>query len=182
MGQGIARTAADVVNNASEHDLGRIFADYGEIQKVGRLVREIVSQRAVAPIETTTQLRELAIRTVAVPEQNKLLAKLFQALRIEVNGEMDVLREMLMQTPKVLAEGGRLVIISYHSLEDRMVKKLIRSVDTSKTDAERDIFGNSNVPFSAVNRKVIVPTDKEIERNSRARSAKLRIAERNEEK
>ncbi len=179
MDQGTRLTAADVVNGATEHDLLRILQDYGEIQKAGRLVRAIAAERASNPILTTTQLRELAKATVPAPEQSKLLAKLFQALRIEVNGEMTVLAEMLMQTPRYIRPGGRLVIISYHSLEDRMVKNLIRSGDVAKADADKDIYGRASVPFEAVNRKVIVPDDDEIAANSRARSARLRIASRN---
>lgn len=178
MGQGIQRTAADILNTYTDKELIRVLADFGEIQRPARLANAIVSRRATAPITTTTELRELAAGTVPPPEQNKLLAKVFQALRIEVNGEMDVLLEMLSRTPHLLRKGGRLVIISYHSLEDRMVKNLIRSGDCRKASAEQDIYGHSNVPFEAVNRKVIVPSDEEIERNSRARSAKLRIAER----
>ncbi len=179
MGQGIKRSAADIVNSYSEADLKRILSIYGEIKKPGRLVREIMAAREVAPIATTGALRELGEKVTSQFEQSKFLAQVFQALRIEVNGEMDVLSEMLSQSVKLIKPGGRLVIISYHSLEDRMVKNLIRSGSCFEAEAEKDIYGNSATPFSAVNRKVIVPDDAEIERNSRARSAKMRIAERN---
>lgn len=178
MGQGINHTAADIINNYSDKELIRVFSDYGEIQKVNRLVRTIINERSSNPITTTSRLREITESTVNKTEQNKLLAKVFQALRIEVNNEMDALHEMLSRTIKIIRPGGRLVVISYHSLEDRMVKNLIRSGSTNKADAEKDIYGHSQTPFEAVNRKVIVPSDKEIEQNSRARSAKLRIAER----
>ena len=178
MGQGIKRTAADIVNNYSEKELLRIFQEYGEIHHASRLVNAIVKLREEKRISTTFELRDVVMGVVTQKEQNKMLAQVFQALRIEVNGEMDALKDMLMHTAKVLRPGGRLSIISYHSLEDRMVKNLVRSGDVSKGNPEQDIYGHSIVPFTAINRKVIVPTDAEIAINSRARSAKLRIAER----
>lgn len=178
MGQGMSTTAADVLNSYEVSELVRIFADYGEIQRPQRLANAIVSARTQKLILTTFELRDIAISTVIPPEQNKLLAKVFQALRIEVNGEMDVLREMLTSTIDVIREGGRLSIISYHSLEDRMVKNLVRSGDCQKANAETDVYGHAHVPFESVTRKPIVPSTDEVERNSRARSAKLRVATR----
>jgi 16S rRNA (cytosine1402-N4)-methyltransferase len=178
MGQGIRNSASHVVNTYSEEELMRIFTIYGEIKKPVRLVREIMTARAGGELATTGQLRAIGQKMTIPSEQSKFLAQIFQALRIEVNGEMDVLREMLGQTVKLIKPGGRLVIISYHSLEDRMVKNLIRSGNCDDAEADKDIFGNTDTPFKAVNRKVIVPDDAEIAVNSRARSAKLRIAER----
>ncbi len=179
MGKGIAITAAQIVNNYSEQELIRIFTHYGEIKKTYRLVREIVAARGASPIQTTGELRAIGERMVIPSEQSKFLAQVFQALRIEVNGEMDVLKELLTQTIDVIKPGGRLVVISYHSLEDRMVKNLIRSGNCEQGEAEKDLYGQTHTPFWAVNRKVIVPDDEEIALNSRARSARLRIAEHN---
>lgn len=178
MGQGMKKTAADIINEYSDKELLRVFYTFGEIQHAGKLVNTIISERNSNRIATTTQLRSIAESTVSKPEQNKLLAKVFQALRIEVNGEMDALREMLSRTANIIRPGGRLVIISYHSLEDRMVKNLIRTGNVDNADVEKDIYGHSQTPFEAISRKAIVPSAEEIERNSRARSAKLRIAER----
>lgn len=178
MGRGIKGTAADIVNDYAEKDLLRVLQEYGEIQRAGKLVNAILKRREEGRIETTFDLRDVVISVVGQKEQNKILAQVFQALRIEVNGEMEALRDLLMHSAKVLRPGGRLSIISYHSLEDRMVKNLIRSGDVSKQNAEQDIYGHCAVPYEAVNRKVVVPSEEEIERNSRARSAKLRIAER----
>jgi 16S rRNA (cytosine1402-N4)-methyltransferase len=178
MGRGIKGTAADIVNDYAEKDLLRVLQEYGEIQRAGKLVNAILKRREEGRIETTFDLRDVVISVVGQKEQNKILAQVFQALRIEVNGEMGALRDLLMHSAKVLRPGGRLSIISYHSLEDRMVKNLIRSGDVSKQNAEQDIYGHCAVPYEAVNRKVVVPSEEEIERNNRARSAKLRIAER----
>jgi len=172
-------TAADILNKYSHEQLINMFRTYGELQQAGRLVSEVMRQRTSQPFATTSQLRELAEKLAPKRDQSKYLAQVFQALRIEVNGEMDVLREMLQQTVQVIRPGGRLVIISYHSLEDRMVKNFIKSGDCTVAEAEKDIYGNVRIPFTAVNRKVIVPDGQEIERNPRARSAKLRIAEKN---
>lgn len=179
MSQNTRKTAADVVNGYSEEMLARLLGEYGEINKPYRLVKEIVSARAQNPIVTTAQLKAIAEKMVKPNEQSKFLAQIFQALRIEVNGEMEVLKEMLMQTPRYIRQGGRLVVISYHSLEDRMVKNLIRTGDCNESEAEKDIYGQIHTPFTAVNRKVIVADDDELALNNRARSAKLRVAERN---
>ena len=178
MSQQLRRTAADIVNQYSELDLKRLFWQYGEIKQSGKLAGQIVKHRQDNLFETTTDLKEVAEKCGPKKEQSKFLAQVFQALRIEVNQEMEVLKAVLHASTDAIAVGGRLSVISYHSLEDRLVKNFIRSGSCDKTNAEQDIFGQTNVPFKAVNRKIIVPSDEEIERNGRARSAKLRIAER----
>ncbi|NPA37720.1 MAG: 16S rRNA (cytosine(1402)-N(4))-methyltransferase RsmH [Chlorobi bacterium] len=172
------KDAASVLNNYEEKDLKNIFYNYGEIKNAGRLVKEIAAFRHSRFFETTDDLKQVAEKTAPKKDVSKYLAKVFQALRIEVNGEMTVLEETLMQIPSVLKKGGRVSIISYHSLEDRLVKNFIKTGDCRKSQIETDMFGNADVPLKAVNRKVIVPSDEEIEKNNRARSAKLRIAER----
>jgi 16S rRNA (cytosine1402-N4)-methyltransferase len=156
-----------------------IFRNYGEIKHLGRLVKGILTFRNNDKFSTTSQLKKIAEDCAPPKEQSKFLAQVFQALRIEVNGEMEVLSNMLMQTTQLIKPGGRLVIISYHSLEDRLVKNFIRTGSIDKSEVEKDLYGSSKEPFAAINRKVIVPDDAEIELNPRARSAKLRIAERN---
>ncbi len=178
MSSGIKKDAAHILNHYDENDLKQIFYNYGEIKNSGRLVREIITHRHTKFFETTDDLKIIAEKAAPKKERSKYLAKVFQALRIEVNQEMSVLEDTLKQCPAVLKRGGRLVIISYHSLEDRLVKNFIKTGDCRKSQVETDIFGNADVPFRAINRKVIVPSEEETERNSRARSAKLRIAER----
>lgn len=179
MGQGMEMTAATVVNEYDERRLMMVLSEYGEIKQASKLARLLCQKRSVKRIETTFELKDIVASTVIPPEQNKLLTKVFQALRIEVNGEMDALKEMLSRTPGLLCKGGRLSIIAYHSLEDRMVKNIMKSGDPMKAEADRDdIYGNCDVPFEAVTRKPIVPTPEEIAINSRARSAKLRVAVR----
>ena len=177
MGQGMMRTAADLVNTYDEKQLAQVLSEYGEIKQAAKLARLLCTSRSSKPITTTFELRDIVVSTVIPPEQNKLLTKVFQALRIEVNGEMDALREMLGHMPQIIKKGGRLSVIAYHSLEDRMVKNLIKSGDPMKAEPDKDsIYGHAEVPFSALSRKPIVPTAEEVEANSRARSAKLRIA------
>ena len=178
MGQGLKMTAADLVNTYGLDDLKRIFWQYGEIKSSYKLASEIIKQREARLFETTTELKELAEKIGPKKENSKFLAQVFQALRIEVNKEMDVLKSVLMQSTDVIKIGGRLSIISYHSLEDRLVKNFVRSGDCDKSQPDKDIYGRSEVPFKAVNRKIIIPGEDEIKRNNRARSAKLRIAER----
>jgi len=178
MSSGIKKDAAHILNHYNENELKQIFYNYGEIKNAGRLVREITTHRHTKFFETTDDLKKSAEKVAPKKEQAKYLAKVFQALRIEVNQEMAVLEETLGQCPAVLKPGGRLVVISYHSLEDRLVKNFFKTGDCRKSQPETDMFGHSDTPLKAVNRKVIVPSDEEIERNSRARSAKLRIAER----
>lgn len=171
-------TAADVLNTYSDIDLMRIFRLYGEVDSPGKMVREIVTVRETKPFETIDDLKAAAVKFVPSRDQTKQLAKVFQALRIEVNHEMAALTDMLHQCSDVVKEGGRISIISYHSLEDRLVKNFIKTGNCEEVEVEKDFYGNILAPFKAVNRKLIIPTDAEIEINSRARSAKLRIAER----
>ncbi len=178
MNRDSSQTAADLVNTYSEDQLRTMFREYGEIDNAGRLAKQLVSARNNNPVKTIEQFREAIAPCVPRLQESKYLAKVFQALRIETNNEMDVLHEFLEQSIQLLKPGGRLVVITYHSLEDRMVKNFIRSGDLSGKQ-EKDFFGNVESPLTAINRKVIVPTDEEIERNPRARSGKLRIAEKN---
>ncbi len=171
-------TAAQVLNEYEEDDLYKIFKHYGEIKHAGKLVKGILSRRSGASFKMISDLLEIAEPCVPAREKNKFLAKVFQALRIEVNGEMDALKEMLHQTKDVLTEGGRLVVISYHSLEDRLVKNYMKTGDCEKSQPDQDFFGKIDVPFKAITRKPILPTEKELEENTRSRSAKLRICEK----
>ena len=178
MNRDSSQTAADLVNTYSEDQIRTMFREYGEIDNAGRLAKQLISARNIKPVKTIEQFREAIAPCVPRLQESKYLAKVFQALRIETNKEMDVLHEFLEQSIQLLKPGGRLVVITYHSLEDRMVKNFIRSGDLSGKQ-EKDFFGNVESPLTAINRKVIVPTDEEIERNPRARSGKLRIAEKN---
>jgi len=171
-------TAAYILNTYSEEDLIRVFKLYGEISSARRLVREIISFRGVKPFKTTSELKKVASKLAPRRDAARFLGQVFQALRIEVNGEMEVLREMLNHTIRILRPGGRLVIMSYHSLEDRLVKNFFKTGDMDKSEVETDIYGHASVPFDLVNRKVIVPPADEVAQNPRARSAKLRIAQK----
>lgn len=177
MNQGIDLTAAKIVNEYDEQDLIRIFKEYGEVKNARSLVSEIVGRRESGDILTTQDLMEVI--EVCVPERikNKYLAQVFQALRIEVNDELAALREMLEQSYEVLKPGGRLSVITYHSLEDRLVKNFIKK-GKFEGELEKDFYGNPQLKFKQVNRKPILPTAEEIKNNNRARSAKLRIAEK----
>lgn len=177
MDQRGARSAHDVVNGDEEADLRRIFALYGELPNAAALAKAIVVARSQTPIDTTFQLRDTVAHLLPRGRENKTLAMIFQALRIEVNGELESLTSLLEQAPDVLDEGGRLAIISYHSLEDRLVKNYMRA-GRMDGEVQQDFYGNKLTPWTLVSRKAIVPTDAEIADNSRARSAKLRIAER----
>lgn len=178
MNQRARQTAADVVNAYDEQRLADLFYLYGELKQSRRIAAAIVRARSAGRIETTEELVEaLPLGPAERGGAKKELAKVFQALRIEVNHEMDALREMLRQATEVLRPGGRLAVIAYHSLEDRMVKNLMKTGNCEGRD-ERDFFGRASVPFRLVNSKVVVPSAEEQERNPRSRSAKLRIAER----
>lgn len=177
MNRDSSRTAANIVNSYSEDQLRTVFREYGEIDNAGKLARQLVSARASSPVNTIEQFRSAIGPCVPKMQESKYLAKVFQALRIETNREMDVLHEFLTQSIELLKPGGRLVVITYHSLEDRMVKNFIKSGDSSGKQ-EKDFFGNVESPLTAVNRKVIVPDEEELEKNPRSRSAKLRIAEK----
>lgn len=171
-------TAKKVVNNYEEDDLFRVFRSYGEIQNTAKLVRAILKERNVAPINTTGRLAEIGASCAPKFKENKYNAQVFQAIRIEVNDEMGVLESFLKATEEVLALEGRLVVMSYHSLEDRMVKNFMKRGSLTG-EITKDFFGNVIKPFTEIVRHPITASEEEIERNSRARSAKLRIAERN---
>ncbi|MDA3930634.1 MAG: 16S rRNA (cytosine(1402)-N(4))-methyltransferase RsmH [Prolixibacteraceae bacterium] len=177
MNQTGALTAAKIVNEYSEVELVRILKMYGELKNARKVASVILAARAEGAISTTNALRDLLEPMVPQKVSNKFLAQVFQALRIEVNKELDVLVDFMNDSCDVLRPGGRLVVISYHSLEDRIVKNMIQK-GSVRGDVEKDFYGNVSVKFKSVGKKVIVPTDEEIKRNSRARSAKLRIAEK----
>lgn len=174
------RTAADIVNTYSNEDLARIFAEYGELDTTWKIANCIERARQNGPISTTAQLVEAVKPCTPPKDEAKFLTKLFQALRIELNGEIEALKMALEQSLKLLKPGGRLVIMSYHSLEDRLVKNFMRSGNT-EGKIEKDFFGRSTTPFKVISRKAIVPTNQEVERNPRSRSAKLRVAEKIQE-
>lgn len=177
MDQNAKQTAAEVLNTYSEEDLKRIFRLYGEVENAGYLASMIFHNRKDKQIETVNDLKTMIVKCVKRGRENQYYAQVFQALRIEVNKELDVLQDLLMQSLEVLKPGGRLVVISYHSLEDRLVKNIMRS-GKFEGDVEKDFYGNPLTPFTQITRKPIVPSEKENEENSRARSAKLRIAEK----
>lgn len=169
-------SAYHVVNEYDEGDLRQVLLQYGELRNAPKIAREIVSQRKDQNIETTEQLKEVLKPFLPRHREHKILAQVYQAIRIEVNQELEALKEFLMQTEQMLEPGGRLSVISYHSLEDRLVKRYIRS-GMFEGEPEKDMYGNISVPFKKVG-KLIVPDTEEIKNNNRARSAKLRIAER----
>ena len=174
MNQKSKKSAKEIVNNYSEEKLAEILFLYGELRNSRKLARTIVHERGNQKIETSFQLKEVLKAFLPKAKEHKILAQIFQAIRIEVNEELDVLKEFLEQIPKLLKEDGRLSVISYHSLEDRLVKRFIRT-GLFKGEPEKDVFGNSNEPLKKVG-KLIVPSQEEIKINNRARSAKLRIA------
>jgi 16S rRNA (cytosine1402-N4)-methyltransferase len=171
-------TALEIINKYTEEDLRRLFRLYGEVANAAKISRLIVDSREKQQFSDIPGFLEVIAPSVPARLENKFLAKVFQALRIEVNDELGSLKQMLLQLARILNEEGRLVVISYHSLEDRIVKNFMR---TGKPEGEldKDFFGNPLVPFELVTRKVIVPSETEIRLNKRARSARLRIAERN---
>ena len=171
------RTAADIVNTYTNDALSRIFAEYGELDTTWKIANCIERARNISPIVTTADLVEAVKPCTPPKDEAKFLTKLFQALRIELNGEMEALKMALEQSLKLLKPGGRLVIMSYHSLEDRLVKNFMRSGNTEGR-IEKDFFGRATTPFKVITRKAIVPTDEEVARNPRSRSAKLRVAQK----
>jgi 16S rRNA (cytosine1402-N4)-methyltransferase len=177
MNQKSRLTAAQVVNEYSEEQLIRIFRLYGEVKEPQRVARAIVKARENESLQTTGALSEAVGQVLPRDREKKELTKVFQALRIEVNGEMKALSEMLKGAVEVLKPGGRLVVLSYHSLEDRLVKNIIRSGNV-EGDVEKDIFGRTETPLRAVGKGVSTPDEEEIARNPRSRSAKLRVAEK----
>jgi len=165
-----------VVNEYDDANLRRVFWDYGELKNAPALARTIIEAREYQSINTTDELKDVLAKYLPEKVRNKVLAQIYQAIRIEVNQEMDVLKEFLEQSLEVLSPGGRLSVISYHSLEDRLVKRYIKN-GMFEGEPERDFFGNFSVPFKTIG-KLIIPDNAEIKLNNRARSAKLRIAEK----
>lgn len=176
MSQKNTLSAYKVVNEYDEANLKRVFYDYGELKNAPVLARTIVEAREEMPIKTTDDLKEVLAKFLPERIRNKVLAQIYQAIRIEVNQEMDVLKEFLEQSLEILNPEGRLSVISYHSLEDRLVKRFVKN-GMFEGEPERDFFGNFSVPFKSVG-KLIIPNNDEIKVNNRARSAKLRIAEK----
>lgn len=177
MNQSGSLDAKKVLAEYSEERLADIFYLYGELKNARRLAAAIVKARSKAEITTVQQLLDVVRPFIKPAQEKKELAQVFQALRIEVNDEISVLKALLTQSLKVLRPGGRLAIITYHSLEDRLVKNFFRS-GNFEGKVEKDFFGKVNTPFQLVNNKVIVPSDEEVQRNPRSRSAKLRIAQK----
>jgi 16S rRNA (cytosine1402-N4)-methyltransferase len=175
MNQSAVLSAKEVVNTYDEADLHRILGIYGEIKNAKSLARTIVTARLNAPINTVADLKNAMMVLIPRGKENKYLAQVFQALRIEVNQELEALKDFLIQSADVLVSGGRLVVISYHSLEDRLVKNFIAKGKFSG-QVEKDFYGNDQKPFEAVSRGAITASEDEIKNNNRARSAKLRIA------
>lgn len=170
-------TAADILNNYDEEKLADIFYLYGELKNSRKLASVIVKRRSVKPFDTIGDFLETVKPLYGKEREKKEMAKVFQALRIEVNQEMEALKEMLYSATEMLKPGGRLSVITYHSLEDRMVKNIMKTGNI-EGKMEQDFFGNVKTPYKTINNKVIVPDDDEIETNPRSRSAKLRIAEK----
>lgn len=177
MNQNAKTDAAKIVNEYSEEQLEIVFRMYGEIKNSRHLANVICKKRSEQRIKTTTQLKEIISECTPRSIENKYLAQVFQALRIEVNEEMEALQEFFLASLKLLKPGGRLVVITYHSLEDRMCKNFMKSGNFDGK-VEKDFYGNMSSPFKTVNKKVIIPGDEELKANSRSRSAKLRIAEK----
>jgi len=177
MNKRAGKTAADIVNGYSEDQLADIFYLYGELKQARRIASSLVKARQEKLIETTGDLLKVTESLFQKEREKKDMAKLFQALRIEVNHEMEALTEMLRGACEVLGPGGRLVVITYHSLEDRLVKNMMKAGNTEGR-IEQDFFGRVNAPFRLVGNKVVVPSEDEQQRNPRSRSAKLRVAEK----
>ena len=169
-------SAFTVVNEYDHTNLSRLFVEYGELKNGPAMARVIIEAREINPIRNTEQLKVVLNRFLPQHKSNKILAQIYQAIRIEVNQEMEVLKEFLEQSLEILKPGGRLSVISYHSLEDRLVKRFVKN-GLFEGEPERDFFGNFSVPFKTIE-KLIVPSDAEIAVNNRARSAKLRVAEK----
>jgi len=176
MNQKDALSAYNVVNDYEEEDLRAVLWQYGELRNANNLARTIVAERSQSPIKTSERLKEVLRSFLPSHKEHKILAQIYQAIRIEVNQEIEVLKEFLLQTELLLDVGGRVSLISYHSLEDRLVKRYIRN-GLFEGEPEKDMYGNFEVPFKKVG-KLIIPSREEIKINNRARSAKLRIAEK----
>lgn len=171
------KSAYDVLNSYDISRLCYVFREYGELKQAYQIARAICEVREIEPIRTTTQLKEIGLRFFPAKQEIKLLSQLFQAIRIEVNNEMGSLQRFLCTGLEMLKPGGRFVVITYHSLEDRLVKNFFKTGNTEGV-LEKDFFGHVQTPFVLITKKVCVPTEDEIQRNPRARSAKLRIAEK----
>ncbi|MBO5466375.1 MAG: 16S rRNA (cytosine(1402)-N(4))-methyltransferase RsmH [Prevotella sp.] len=171
------QTAADIINGYEEQRLADIFFLYGELKNARKIASALGKARIAKRIETTNDLMEATEKLFRQEREKKEMAKMFQALRIEVNHEMDALKDMLKGATELLAPGGRLSVITYHSLEDRMVKNIMKTGNV-EGKMEKDFFGRTETPFKLINNKVIIPSEEEQERNPRSRSAKLRIAEK----
>lgn len=180
MNQNGELSASKLVNEYSEHELIRIFKVYGELKNARRIAGEIIRARTTKSIETTGELMELLLPLAPKFKDHKFFAQVFQAIRIEVNQEMEMLERFIKQTESIIKPGGRLVVMSYHSLEDRIIKNYMKRGSISG-DIEKDFFGNVLKPFDEIVRHPIIASEEECERNSRARSAKLRIAERRDD-
>ncbi len=176
MNRDSALSAYEVINVYAESDLRKILFRYGELKAAAGMARVIVEVRAQNPITSSDQLKKTLGRFLPKHKENKILAQIYQAIRIEVNQELEALKEFLLQTQEVLKPGGRLSLISYHSLEDRLVKRFMRS-GLFEGEPEKDVFGRVEVPFKLIG-KFVIPSEEEIEANNRARSAKLRVAEK----
>ena len=177
MNQRAGKTAADVVNTYDEKQLADVLYLYGELKQSRKIASAIVKARQTKKVETIGDFLDIVKPFFSNEREKKELAKVFQALRIEVNHEMDALRDMLKGATEMLKPGGRLVVITYHSLEDRIVKNVMKT-GNAEGEEDKDFFGRVNTPYRLVNRQVIVPSDEEMTRNPRSRSAKLRIAEK----
>jgi 16S rRNA (cytosine1402-N4)-methyltransferase len=170
-------TAADLLNTAEESDLADILYKYGELTNSRKIAREIVSARSIMPVKTVNDIMAVIAKLAPFRQEHKFYARVFQALRIAVNQEIDSLKEMLLQALEILNSGGRLVVITYHSLEDRVVKNFMRTGNFEGAE-EKDFYGNPVTPFRIITKKGLTPGDEEIANNSRSRSARLRIAEK----
>lgn len=171
------RTAADILGSYTKEELERVLRDYTDLKRPGQIAGAIVKRREISPIETTGELTETVRGLLNPRSEKKDLAQVFQAIRIEVNGEMDSLRRLLEQSLGLLRPGGRLAVITYHSIEDRMVKNFFRSGNT-EGEMEKDLYGRVETPWEVITRSPITPDESEIEKNPRSRSAKLRIAQK----
>lgn len=174
MNQSVGLSAFEVVNNYDETQISNVLFQYGELRNARSIAKKIIEKRSEGAIKTSFQLKEVLNEFIPKAKEHKILAQIFQGIRIEVNQEIEVLKEFLLQIPEILNENGRLSVISYHSLEDRLVKRFIRD-GLFEGQPEKDFFGNFSVPMKKVG-KLIIPNSKEIKANNRARSAKLRIA------
>jgi len=172
----IHTSARDVLNSYSEADLKKVFWRYGELKRAGAMAKAVVASRESGTLKTTEDLKRVLRKFMPRHKENKIMAQIFQAIRIEVNQELEAIKEFLLQTPHVVSQGGRISVISYHSLEDRLVKRFIRT-GKFEGEVEKDFYGNPLAPFKRIG-KLIQPSTDEIAKNNRARSARLRIAER----